>query len=452
MMKRTLASIIAISAFLVLGSLCLTSRTAAEPISGGPAATPAETTPAQPQQSPELAEAETQFKKGDFAGALKALQAGGKKDPDLPPPQLLMAQMFSQAKMGAEMRSALEQAVIDAPTDPEAYMLMADVALNERRVTEAQMLYQKANELIGEFNKSAKRKEFLQPRILHGLAQVAISRKDWPLAQKHLEAWLKIAPKNTTALQLLAGCLFEQKNVPGALEKLKEAAKLDPEILTPEAMIAQYYEQAGDGENAKKWMVTALTQAPKDLKTRLAAGQWALHTGRFEDAQTQAAAALQLDPTSLGAKILRGVVAIFQKDYTTAERYFELARLQSPRNFAAGNDLALALIEQDDKTKQLRALEYAESNVKLYQRNAEAASTYGWVLYRLGRFDEAEKWLQAAVSSGQVSPDTAYYYARLLKERGRDAPAKQWLEGALKSTAPFAMRQEATALLEKLKK
>jgi Tfp pilus assembly protein PilF len=154
----------------------------------------------------------------------------------------------------------------------------------------------------------------------------------------------------------------------------------------------------------------------------------------------------------LGAKILRGVVAIFQKDYTTAERYFELARLQSPRNFAAGNDLALALIEQDDKTKQLRALEYAESNVKLYQRNAEAASTYGWVLYRLGRFDEAEKWLQAAVSSGQVSPDTAYYYARLLKERGRDAPAKQWLEGALKSTAPFAMRQEATALLEKLKK
>jgi tetratricopeptide (TPR) repeat protein len=305
---------------------------------------------------------------------------------------------------------------------------------------------------MGEFKKSAKRKGFLQPRILHGLADVAINHKDWAGAQKHLEAWLKLAPKNTTAMQLLAGCLFEQKNVPGALEKLKEAAKVDPEILTPEAMLAQYYEQSGDHENAKKWMVSALTLAPKDLKTRLTAGQWSLHTGRLDDAQTQAAAALQIDPTSLPAKILRGVVAIFQKDYTTAERYFELARLQSPRNFAAGNDLALALIEQDDKPKQLRALEYAENNVRLYQRSPEAASTYGWVLYKLGRLDDAEKWLQAAISAGQVSPETAYYCARLAKDRGHDAVAKQWLEGALKSTSPFAMRPEATALMEKLKK
>ena len=198
-----------------------------------------------------------------------------------------------------------------------------------------------------------------------------------------------------------------------------------------------------------------LDPGAKDLKTRLVAGHWALQSGRLEDAQTQAAAALQIDPTSLSAKILRGVVAIFQKDYTTAERYFELARLQSPKNFSAGNDLALALVEQDDKTKQHRALEYAESNLRLYQRTpqaAEAASTYGWVLCKLGQLDEAEKWLQHAVSGGQVSPDTAYYYAVLLKERGRDAQAKQWLEGALKSTSPFAMRQDAAARDGKLKK
>jgi tetratricopeptide (TPR) repeat protein len=287
------------------------------------------------------------------------------------------------------------------------------------------------------------------------LAQVAISRKDWAGAQKHLEAWLKLAPKNTTALQLLAGCLFEQKNVPGALEKLKEAAKLDPEILTPEAMLAQYCERSGDRANATKWMITALTLAPKDLKTRLVAGDWALQAGKLDDAQTQAAAALQIDPTSLRAKLLRGMVAAYQKDYTTAERYFELANLQSPRNFLASNDLALALIEQDDKSKQFRALEYAERNVRLYQRGPEApeaASTYGWVLLKLGKLDDAEKWLQAAVSSGQVSPDTAYYYARLAKERGNDPLAKQWLDGALKSTAPFAMRPDAMALLAKLKK
>ena len=284
---------------------------------------------------------------------------------------------------------------------------------------------------------------------------MAINRKDWADAQKQLEAWLKLAPKDTTAMQMLAACLFEQKNVPGGVEKLKEAAKVDPELLTPEATLAQSYERAGDRENAIKWMIAALTVAPKDLKTRLVAGQWALQAGRLDEAQAQAAAALQIDPTSLPVKILRGVVAIFQKDYPTAERYFELAQLQSPRNFSAGNALALALIEQDDKTKQHRALEYAEGNVRLYQRTpqaAEACSTYGWVLYRLKQLDEAEKWLQQAVSTGQVSPDMAYYYAVLLKDWGRDAQAKQWLEGALKSSSPFARRQDAMVLIGKLTK
>ena len=81
--------------------------------------------------------------------------------------------------MVAEMRGALEQAVIESPADPEAYVLMGDLALNERRFTEAQLLYQKASELMAEFNKSVKRKEVLQPRILRGLAETGHEPRDW---------------------------------------------------------------------------------------------------------------------------------------------------------------------------------------------------------------------------------------------------------------------------------
>ena len=246
-------------------------------------------------------------------------------------------------------------------------MLMGDLALNEHRIIEAQLLYEKASDLLAEFN-SAKRKAILQTRINRGMAETALSRKDWVGAQKYLEAWFSFDPKSTTAIELLANCLFEQKNATGSLEKLKEAAKINPELTTPEAILAQYFERAGDRENAKKWMVAALTEGPNRPRGRI----WWQVTGpckpdRLHDVQTQAAAALQIDPTSLERKILRGIVAVFQKDYTTAERYFELARLQSPRSFIAGNDLALALIEQEDKTKQLRALEYAENNVQLNQ-------------------------------------------------------------------------------------
>ncbi len=103
---------------------------------------------------------------------------------------------------------------------------------------------------------------------------------------------------------------------------------------------------------------------------------------------------MQLDAKSLRAKLLSGLIALFQKDYKAAELYFESAVLQSPKDSGASNNLALALIEQKDEAKRDRALQYAEANVQQYPKWAEGYSTYGWVLYKLGRLDEAEKALQ----------------------------------------------------------
>lgn len=402
--------------------------------------------------SQEVNDAVDRFKQNDFDGALKLLKQAADKDPDLPPPQVIMAQLFSQANVRTAALSSLEQAVVEAPDDPEAYIILGDIALRERRVTEAGLLYKKANELVAGFTKSVKRKDLLLARIYRGLASIAESRKDWSGAQKQIEAWLKLDPESAAALRELAWCLFQQKDVEGALEKLKEAAKADPEELTPEATLAQFFQRDGDQKSAKTWMVDALKAAPKDLKTRLVAAQWALETEQLKDAQQQAAAALKLDPKSVDAQILCGVVALFQKDYATAERYFEAAHLESPNNFAANNNLALALAEQDDRSKQRRALEFAQNNIQKYPRVAEAASTYGRVLYKLGRYADAEKAFQASTSSGSFSPDTAYFIAQLSADRNRESQAKQWLDLALNSKAPFSMRKEAKELLEKLQK
>jgi Tfp pilus assembly protein PilF len=447
-MRRTAVNCIAIVAFAALCSMWTTSQSIAEPISGAGVGVAPETT----GQSQEVTDAAARFKDRDVPGALKLLKEAASKNADLPPAQLMLAQWFSQVNNPADARRSLEQAVVASPDDPEVYVIMGDIALREGRITEADMLLQKASGLIAKFSKSKKRKDILQPQILGGLAAVDEARDNWSSAQKQLEAWLKLNPKSAVAMQGLARCLFQQKDAKGALEMLKAAKKEDSSVLTPQAILAQLYEQANDRENAKKWMIAALEESPKDLKTRLVVGQWALQTNQLEEAKTQAATALQIDPKSLDAKVLSGVIALLEKDYPTAERYFEAAHLQSPRAFSASNNLALALIEQKDETKKRRALEYAENNVQQYPKVAEAASTYGWVLYKLGRLDDAEKALQAAISGGSFTPDTAYYIARLSYDRGRESQAKQWLDIALKSNAPFAMRSEAKALLEQLKK
>ena len=211
-------------------------------------------------------------------------------------------------------------------------------------------------------------------------------------------------------MQRMAGCLFQEKHADVALDWLKAAAKDNPKLLTPEAMLAGYYQRAGDRDNAKKWYFAALAAATKDLATHVAVSRWALDTGQLDVAKAQADAAAQLDPDSLDAMMLNGLVAMFQKDFPAAERYFQAAHIHWPHNFAATNNLALALVEQPDEAKKRQALEFATNNME-QSKNAEVAATYGWVLYKLGRLDNAERIFEVVRLRGQgrVSPDTAYY-------------------------------------------
>jgi Tfp pilus assembly protein PilF len=405
----------------------------------------------QPQMQ-EITDALSRFRDRDVEGALKYLEAAAKKNPDLPSPYVLLARFYQEFNVPQGVVSALETAVQKTPEDPDAYVILAQIALRDRRVTEADLLLNKANSILAKFDKSPKRKESLMTSVAGGLAQVSQMREDWSTAQKYLEQWLKLDPKNATALQRLSYVLFQQKSAQAALEKLREAKAADSNVMTPEATLALFYHQFGDKENAKKWMAAALTQAPRDRDTQLIAAQMALENGQLEEAQSRAAAAMQIDPKWLEAKILRGRIALFQKDYKAAELYFEAAHLQSPGNFPASNFFALALIEQNDESKRRRALEFAENNVRQYPKSAEAAATLGWVLYKLGRLEDADRALQAALSSGNITPDTAYYAAVVAKERGRKEEAKRLLTAALKSTNPFTMKQDAAALLEQLNK
>jgi tetratricopeptide (TPR) repeat protein len=429
------------------------------------AATPAVTEDKLPN---EFKEAFEEFRKRDPDTALGILKKAVKKYPDYPPPQVILAQWYAAANVGAGAQASLEQAVIDSPEDPEAYGYMGNIALQGRRNAEARLLFEKAQSLLPKLA-SVKRKKAIEPQVLNGLAETCRAWGDFAGTQKYLEAWLRIDEKNTMALEKLGVCLLEQNKEQEALEQLVKAVKIDEEkpaevngkprqkLMSPEGTLAAFYAGKNKQKEAEKWMTAAVNARPKDLATRVLATRWALGNNNLADAKKNADLALRCEPEqSLDALILRGAIALFEKDYASAEKYFQAALLQSPKLFAASNNLALALVEQNSDEKKRRALEYAEDNARQHQKTQngpEAFSTYGWVLYKLGNIDEADKALKASISSSpSVTPDTAYYMARVLSKRARDKEARRYLEEALKSTAPFANRSDAQKLLEELKK
>ncbi len=441
----------ALAASVLLAGIAVltTSESAAEPILGGQSfEQPTEPSP----QASELADAAARFKQGDYDGVLHALEEAVKKNPDLPPAEVMLSQLYFQSNKPKEAKAALEQAVKKFPDDPEARAILGSLALREGDASKAEKLYQEAERRLDAFSKSAKRKELLQPAILRGLAMTAESRKDWATARRHYEACLKLDSKNIPTMLRLAFCLRQLKDADGALAKLREAAKIDAALLTPEAIMASFCEQSGDREGAKHWMAAALVAQPKDLPTRLAAMQWAFNAGLLDETRNHATAALRLDSKSLQAQFFLGVVAMLKQEYETGEMYFQKLVKRQPDSMVYTNNLAMALVAQDDESKRRQALEYAEANVKKSPKSADAASTYGWVLYKLGRLEEAEKALAPAASIAGSDPDTAYIIARVAVERGHKDQAVPLLEGAMKNTRPFLFRQETEELLGELKK
>jgi tetratricopeptide (TPR) repeat protein len=433
-----------------------------------------------PGTIPEMEEAVKAFRNRDWDRAAELLEQARKKNKDLPPPHVSSGWLSPDSEQRALAQPALERAVVNDPKDPEAFVILGNMALQERRVTDAELLFLRAQQLLGPFDQSPKWKEILESQTISGLASVAEAREKWPEAQAQLEALLALNLDDkslvATAMQRLARAHFQQEGAAKALKFLRDAKARDPEnVLTPEAALARFCEQYGDHANAVHWMNGALRNAPNDLLTLLVAAQWALETGQLQEAEKNASTALAIarrentdataatsaraDARLLGAKILRGLVALYKKEYKPAERYFEDAYLQSPTNFAASNNLALALCEEKgadgkpDPAKLNRALQFANANYQAKPRNSEAASTLGWVLYKAGQKDRAEMALRLATSLDYLHPDTAYYLAQVASDNGsmKKEDLKTLLQAALTTKSSFSMRPEAQALLDKIK-
>jgi tetratricopeptide (TPR) repeat protein len=147
---------------------------------------------------------------------------------------------------------------------------------------------------------------------------------------------------------------------------------------------------------------------------------------------------------------MQGIVARFSGDFAAAESAFQRLVTESPGDFAAANQLALVLLEQDQPEKQRRAVQLAESIYRQYPRSVDARATLGWAYFREGRPDDAEAAFGAIVPPEQVGGDSAYYAATFHHQRGRSDVAQALLNGALAGRGAFTQRRAAIELLELL--
>jgi tetratricopeptide (TPR) repeat protein len=407
-------------------------------------------------QNKDITNAITRFRDRDIDGCRAILERAKSNNAKLPPPGVMMATLWLSVNQLGPARAELEDTAVKFAGDPEPYLMLGDLAFQDRRITDAAVLFEKATSLTTAFTENAKRKRDFDIRCFAGNAAVAEARKQWEAAQKQLQGWLDLDPDNASAHQRMGIVLFQLGKEAEALAQFREARKLDEKAVQPELALARLYDEAKKRDVAKRLIEQAIKAAPNDPGVLLASAQWYLGQNDLDTAKTTAENALKIDPKSLEGKIVRGAIARVARDYKTAERFFNEAHVQSPGNFPASNSLALVLIESDEETARQRATEMAEANVRMYRENSpqqvNALTTLAWVYYKRGLREEAEKILAQITQNNALTTDGAYYVAKLLADRGEKDRARKILEEVLANEPMFATRPDALDLLAKLKK
>ena len=410
------------------------------------------------------------FMDRDLPGSRDMLSTAQKKNFNLPPSEIMMAQFLAAAQQGPMARAELETGVKNSLekskgeyVDPEYYLIFGDIAFQERRFTDADLLFAKGEEMVKKFtSNNAKRRATLQRRAFAGQAAVAEAREDWSGAKEKLLAWLQVDEESAAAHQRMGRTLFKLNKTAEATAEFQKAAKADKTMLPAEVMMGRLYEEAQDHPNAEKSMNQAVATLNKSDKksyidTCLAIAQWAVSSAS-KDANGMARAkdlankALAMDDSSIDARLVCGLIDRLNNDWTKAEGHFQKVVDLSPSNVVAINNLALVLAESGakskpkDEAKLKRALDFAQINARQYSQNPEAIATLGWVLYRMDKKEEAKQAIFAVAKAGAVTADAAFYVAQVLSDMGENSQAKMILDQALESKQPFAMRGAAEAL------
>lgn len=397
-----------------------------------------------------------EFRNGKLVATGQSLKRASDQHAELAPPDVMLALLFLSVGRVTEAESAIDRAFLEQPGDPEALILLADLALRGKKLTIAELAYSRAQQLINEYKKNAYRSKNLKLRILAGLGSLREMEGQYESAGDYLTQWAKLEPKNPVPLGSLARVFFKLKKYEDARSVLSTLVGLEKNAPPVEIAMGRLYSDADMQKEALKSMEDAVKAKGSDIRVRLTVAEWALDVGQINMAKQNVEAAIVIDKSSLGGTVLSARLARIEGDLPKAENLLNNAVLQSPSSFSATNELARVLAGLEDEKKKKTALQYAQRNFQLLQKRdsstrPDAIITYAWILMQNDRNKEAEAVLNALTSGVSISKENAFLAAQIYARRGKSKIAINALETATSNGMKFPGYVQARKLLEQLK-
>lgn len=372
-------------------------------------------------------------REGDLDGASELWIQAAEHNPDAIEPRVFLSRYFRRKGDANKALDYAEQAFKVGPYVPAAQFEFATLKLYSGEAAEA---YPAIEALIERFPNAA------EPLELKARAQEIGG--DLGSLKDTLQQLIAVSPDSPEPRVAMARLHLQQRD-------FDEARKYADALSRDERFAAEGFDLLGDVYFAQD----ALSEAARAYETShdiKASSQSLLKLNAVKrrlggEGSPMLDDWLSANPDDAGVRIVKATADLEDGKTDTAVANYEKVLESAPESIVALNNLAWLYSEQDDP----RALEYAKRAHELAPGRPEISDTYGWILFRAGKLEQALDLLQKAAAADTVNADIRFHLASALAATGDEQKALEHLDAILSGEASFPSRDAARELQKTLR-
>ncbi|MCB0428537.1 MAG: tetratricopeptide repeat protein [Flavobacteriales bacterium] len=360
-----------------------------------------------------------------------------------------------------EAINELKKLIAENPKEPRYYGMLAELYFANDRADEALKEFERLKQIdpdnamvhfsladyyrsIGEKEKSfnelktafAQEAADVDTKIKILLSFYSASQSYPELTEEALELseiMTKAHPKEPKAFAMRGDFLYREKKLPEARDAYRKAIELDNEryavwnqLLLIESELEDFNAMASESKEA-------LALFPNQPFIYLLNGIANIQVKQYQEAVDVLKAGMDfaIDDPAMQAQFYSNLGDAYHnlKNNQESDQSYDNALQLEPKNVYVLNNYSYYLSLRGDSLQKAEAM--SKKSNELEPDNSSFEDTYGWILFRLERYKEAEKWLKKAISGNDMKNAVQLeHYGDVLFKLGREEEAVEYWDKA----------------------
>ena len=359
---------------------------------------------------------EAQLKNYDEALAL--LEQAYENDNAMIDVLIIKARILTAQGKDEEAAAQIRQALAQRPENNALRLQYARMLIEQHKLEEAKEHYLVLSENLPE-----------NDDVKLALALIYIDTRELDKATEELEALIEMDKKTSVAnyyLGRIAQNQGEDKQAIAYYLRVKDESYQFDSQLRIAALLAALG-RADEGLDKLEALAQEQSSWSRRVRVYLAQGEILRAEGRYRDGVEMYSRALLQKPDDPNLLYARGLMAEKIDRLDMAESDLRKVIALEPQNANALNALGYTLADRTERYQE--ALKYILRASELVPDDPAILDSLGWVSFRLGKMEEAEKWLSKAFEKLTDAEIAAHYGEVLWAINKKDKAREVWQKG-----------------------